>query len=367
MLDRLVAKYGGKVANLFDTQEQAVSLQVGNIAAGNPAYTSGQTVVFDRQYLRGASRQDVRGALIHELTHAYGVGATPSGRPGPSVETYADYARYVLNKNEDPDWQPSEAVLQLAQERDMQRPTGTDNNGPSPVQAPAADNSHQRNNYTNQRTHQDVTIGYENPGGMAALPPLDAASTANYYAQLGNYYALYENERATLRAQRVGAKAEAKVALADVKAQLVPSLASAENAQIDRGTLGGSADMQERIGLKGAAASDRAAIRGQLHADIAASRLAEQQAALVLYQNQTGLEAEKLAQQQTMLADQLERNAIISGAESMADAQRAAYEAIMGQLADDRKPTKPPRRTRPRYRDGYTETSTGTWQTGGGF
>lgn len=173
-------------------------------------------------------------------------------------------------------------------------------------------------------------IDYTNPGGMSALPPLDPASTANYYSQLAGLYAGYQNQLQGLKLQRIGAKADFRDAAAGIRAQKIGDLASVENQQIERGLLGSSADLQQRTGVRaGAAAAIQTAKREKLMT-IAGTRLEGQAAGINYFMGVQGLEAQKLAQQQTLLAQQLQQNLIVSGQESSMDVLQAIYESLTG-------------------------------------
>lgn len=200
---------------------------------------------------------------------------------------------------------------------------------------PRPEGNRARNNTTNQRTHTNPpnTPGnppdYVNPGGAAALPSLSPASTANYYAQLGNLYSIYQNQLAASKAERVGLRATARVQKVDIRGQLIGGLAGEENAAVGRGILGSSADLQERAGIRGAAASAQADVNAQTLQGLGASRLADQAAGLTFAQGGMTLEAQKLAEQQTALAQQLQTNAIISGAEMQTDALTKLYKSLL--------------------------------------
>jgi hypothetical protein len=183
-----------------------------------------------------------------------------------------------------------------------------------------------RNTFANVLSKNQVN--YQNPGGKSALPSLDPASTANYYSQLAGLYAGYQNQLIALKQQRIGAKADFRDAAAQIRAQKVSDLASVENAAIERGVVGSSADLQNRIAVRGAAAAGiQSAKRGKLEA-IAGTRIAAQQAGIDYFMGVQGLEAQKLAQQQQLLAQQLERNLIISGQETQMDALKGIYESL---------------------------------------
>ena len=185
------------------------------------------------------------------------------------------------------------------------------------------------NTAVNKGTKQNV---YTNPGGAAALPSLDPAQTQNYYSQLQTLYGQYENTIAGLRAQRVGLHSGFVQAKAGIRSQLISGLAGAENSAIERGMTGGTADLQARSDVRGQASAAQATAKNDMLQQLAQNRIGEQGAALQFYQGKTGLEAQSLAQQQQLLAQQLQNNLIVSGQESQMDALKQMYQSFMTQF-----------------------------------
>jgi len=177
------------------------------------------------------------------------------------------------------------------------------------------------------------TIDYTNPGGASALPSLDPAQTANYYRQLAGLYAGYQNQLLQLKQERIGAKADFRDAAAQIRAQKIGDLATVENQAIERGVLGSSADLQGRSAVRGAAEAGIQQARRTKLETIAATRLAGQAAGIDYFMGMQGLEAQKLAQQQQLLASQLQQNLIVSGQETQMDIMAAIYKSLTGGAA----------------------------------
>jgi hypothetical protein len=199
---------------------------------------------------------------------------------------------------------------------------GTDGNGPK-----VGDGGRQRNTMANLLSKYQVD--YKNPGGAQALPALDPASTANYYSQLGGLYAGYQTQLLAQKQQRVGLRAGFGEAQAGIRAQLVSGISQTQNANIERGVAGSSAASQQEIGVRADAAAQTATAKRQMLEGLAGSRLQDQQAGVDFFQSSQQLEAQKLAQQQATLAQQLQSNLIVSGQETQMDALKAIYQSLM--------------------------------------
>ena len=66
---------------------------------------------------------------------------------------------------------------------------------------------------------------------------------------------------------------------------------------------------------------------------VAGTRIAGQQAGIDYFMGVQGLEAQKLAQQQDLLAQQLQQNLIVSGQESQMDVLQQIYQSLSGAMA----------------------------------
>jgi cell wall-associated NlpC family hydrolase len=201
---------------------------------------------------------------------------------------------------------------------------------------PLPDPKRKRNtsNNINSKTVDPYSAQKPNPGGAAALPSLDPAQTANYYAQLQGLFAQYQNQITALKQQRVGLRAGFMEAKAGIKTDLISGLAGAEGSAESRGVLGSSADAENRTNIVGAAAAARAEAKNTMRTGIAQTKLQAAQSATDYFMGVSQLEASKLASQQAALSDQLTRNAIISGLEGGGPGGLGAPPGYKGPVAE---------------------------------
>lgn len=340
MAARVERRYGGRIAQMFGVDQGSVRFQLSSDIA-NPAWTSGNTISINPQYAwRG--KGDVRGALIHELTHAYGVGAGTN-----KVETYADLARYRLNHG-DPGWEPSKAVLRMA---------GTDGNGPRAGVDPYS----RRNSNT---TRHDASKASGKPG-LPVLGPEFAAAQAQ---QLAGIQQQLLSTLAALKSQKGAARAQFTLDKAGAKAQRIDDMASTVNAALDRGVLGSSFDLSARAGVVADEAAAINAARMQK-----ATTLEQLRLAAISAQNQAGIDtagvaAQGAAQQAALAIQQYQAGAY--------DRQMRGYQDLYRQILERLQA----RRGGRRYGyPGMTATGNGGpngtvgtilpggWQSGGGF
>ena len=275
------------------------------------------TVFINRDYWANASRKDRGGMLVHELTHLARGDESSAG----NAEQVADAVRLSITGRAG-GWTPSTEARQIANKRgwldDMAGPGMADTTKPG---------GRARNTFANLLSHNKVD--YQNPGGAAAIPSLSPAQTANYYSQLGGLYSAYQNRLSELKQARLGAKASFRAEASGISGERNAALAASQNAAIERGMLGSSAASQEEMGIRGAAAAERQRLLAERRETIAGTRLAEGEAATDYFQGAASLEASRLADQQAMLADQLQNNLIVSGQETQMDALKAIYRAYM--------------------------------------
>lgn len=159
----------------------------------------------------------------------------------------------------------------------------------------------------------------KNTGGAKALPAMSPAQNAAYYSQMQALFSQYQNQLMQLKQERVGLRTGFRQARTDIRGELIGGLSDVQNSNIERGTYGGSAGYQQEIGVRAEADQARAAAKTEMLQGLAYNKIAKQGAAIDYQMGLAQLQAEKLAQQQEQLAAQLERNAIISGFERMAD------------------------------------------------
>lgn len=238
LLNQMAVKFGPQVASLFNqpyfapTDIRVDSTPEGGAASG--AYHG--DIVFDREWLKNANRKDIRGALIHEITHVQGLGAT-EGYGARGEETYADLARAALNPHEVKGWSPTQTVLDLAEKKGID--VGAyDNNGPK-----AGKGNRQRNALTNGR------------GGAVPPPPVSPGQAVDYAGQTANATQTLYAKLAALQAQAGVVKSQFKMDRVAVRQQRVAGQVAAEADASARGGLGSSADLTARAGVDAAASS----------------------------------------------------------------------------------------------------------------
>jgi hypothetical protein len=195
------------------------------------------------------------------------------------------------------------------------------------------------NGVGNRKTKQNPLAGsVPDFGGKQTLmelplPALSPESTANYYAQLGNLYSSLQLQLAASKQARVGIKADARVGMADARATAIGEMAGAVNSGLDRGILNSSIDLEARSGVRAAHAGAKAQIQADKREGLAATRLADQGAALDYQAGSLALEGQRIAEIQNTLRDQLLQNSIVSGLEGQVDALQSVYEALAGMSA----------------------------------
>lgn len=131
---------------------------------------------------------------------------------------------------------------------------------------PAPDPNRKLNDYRANLLTPSNPFTY--PGGYYG-PEMAAAFTSKLAALRQSY----ESNLASYAGQRKNIKAGFRQQVAGIRGQEVSSMVQAEGRAVERGVLGGSADVKNRIG-----------IRSQTTADLEAARLAKQQDILDTYQ-----------------------------------------------------------------------------------
>jgi len=164
------------------------------------------------------------------------------------------------------------------------------------------------------------TPTFINPGGLAALPSLTPYDTAQWYAQLQSTMADLQYRNAAIRAQRVGVKAALQPILADIKTEKITGLNQVREQAIGQGLYGGSAELEQEIGVRGQAASARAEAKTGVISQLQQLKLENQYNTGKMAMTLQQLQAAKLAGQETQLASALGSNTIISGAEASINA-----------------------------------------------
>lgn len=306
---------------------------MGNLAKGTAGQASyGGGITFDKQFLRTADRKDFRGALIHELTHTQ-----DKNYLGDKAETRADLARFMLNPKETADWKPSADVRAMARDRgDMAEYRG----------GKVGEGNRRREGQGNKESKKVPGAGGKTPGA-AALPAMTPAQTAAYYDQLSGLYQTYQNQLMDLRQQRVGLRTAFKTQRTDIRGEMIGGLADAQNAGIERGTLGGSAQAQGEIGIRAEAEQARSAAKNEMLQGLAYNRIAQTQAATDYFAGGAALRAQQLAQQQEQLATALQNNTMISDSESRRGGTNGGNGSGGGAGAQEKRHLRDPNNTPP--------------------
>lgn len=316
---QILRQYLPEVAQLFGVRNPGqISIQVGNLPPKLAAEASFQEgiITLDQDFLESASRPDIRGAIIHEATHAIGVG---HGKPDKRVEDLADYARYVLNPKDRPDWEPSEGVLRIAERRDdMLKPqtggSGTRNNGPRTGRG--YDGRRARNTFTNAQSKTPVA------------PLLSPGQTAGYAQQLAALQSQYTTQRSGIKAQGGAVNAEVKSAYADIRANQIASMAEAESAAIANGVVGSSADLGARAGVDIAAGASRADAKAARNNAMMQLRLAQMQAQTDYQSGIAGVAIDKATAQAELANQQFMQDQF----DALAQNYQAIYQSILQRL-----------------------------------
>lgn len=248
LAERFINRYSGRVQRFWGDQAVANPSgwganvdQLKNASASADAGSG--TINFDRNFLLDSSKRDLRGAVIHELTHAFGVGSQGNGN---AVETKADYARYMLNPAEAGYWNPSQAVLAMADKLGGTPVSAGPNGGP-----PVGNNRRDRNTVVNNASHGATGQGYQ--------APVSSASAVQYGNDLAAARYQYLAQLAALRMQKPLIRQDYRQGMLNARQAGIAGVGAAESAGIASGMLGSSADLAARAGAVGQMTADQAA------------------------------------------------------------------------------------------------------------
>lgn len=345
---RVENQYGNKLAKMLGVAQADVRFRVG--AAGGGTYTNGTRITIDpRMVSRG---RDTKGMIVHELTHAY---EQSQGVAGKKVEALADAARsrLGLGGGEGYSSKYEDKLAQLnrgAFRRVAQGQAGGNvaeyrgsSTGSSRMKGPnASSNGQGANKVPGSRSGAGQ-------GGAKALPALTPAQNASYYDQLAASYAGYQNTLMGLRQERVGLRTAFKTERTAIRGELIGNLSGIQNSNIERGTLAGSAAMQEEIGARADAETQRSAAKNEMLQGLAYNRISQSQAAVDYAMQRATLESQKLAQQQEQLANQLENNTIQGGLEKLLNATNDSNASRSGAGGGDKPAVNPPNQKPPNF------------------
>lgn len=186
-----------------------------------------------------------------------------------------------------------------------------------------------RNTMTNMMSKQGFPK--MNPQGISGggLPTLDPSATANYYGQLQTLQSQLMTTIAGLRAERKSFRGAAQVARKDVRQEAFGAMNETVNASLERGMLGSSNDLSNRIGVKAAMSSGITDVNRQLFEQLAQNRINEQQAALSYEQGVQQVEAQAISQRMNLAAQELQNKLAIQVAQMQAAAAQTSSDAQM--------------------------------------
>ena len=255
-VNRLSGRFAPQVATLFGLGNTAAptTLTLEQLSGGAAAAAvKGGGIAFDPNYLRTASKADIRGAVIHELTHVAGVG---DGKSSARVEALADYARLSLNRG-NPEWQASDEAKAIYEKRGDMAGPGSNNTG---------NVNSNKNTLLNQ--YSKATPSGSNPQPA----PLDPNSYGAYASQVMGLQQQLAAAMALSRAGISSARGEAMVARQDIRAGRIQGTADAEAAALANGVVGSSADLANRAGVVASAGAEREAVGAAKRLAIAEQR-----------------------------------------------------------------------------------------------
>lgn len=184
-----------------------------------------------------------------------------------------------------------------------------------------------RNTFNNLMSKQGFNPGNVVSGG--GLPTLDPSSVANYYSQLQTLQSTLATQLAGFRQQRVGLRGEAMVQRADIRTQGREALVAGIGDVTERGVLGGSADLENRIKTRAATASGVADVNRQLYDQLAQTKIEGQLARLAATQQAQGLASGVLAQRMDLAAQEQQNQIALRVARMQAQASATSTAAEM--------------------------------------
>lgn len=232
---------------------------------GAAALSGGGHTAVSRGLMQRGDRADIRGALIHELTHrydeAYGL---------KDSETRADAVRLAVNGRRGSlqgaynQWEPGRGVTKYARQQgwgaaggnqhgqgnnDMAGHSGTNRNGPTYA-------NRNRNTTRNNASHGTGASGnrpdfpkYPLKGnGPAPMPTLMPSQEAGYATQIAGLQRNLAAAQALAKANIAAARGQYQSAHAEADKTQIDETATAVNHALDSHTFGSSFDLGARAG-----------------------------------------------------------------------------------------------------------------------
>jgi len=145
------------------------------------------------------------------------------------------------------------------------------------------------------------------------VPPLGPTDALSYNQQLQELHAQWRDLLTSVRLQAAQAKSGFRSQRGDIRRAMRTGLTEAEGAALDRGTLGSSTDLQERVGVRGQAQRAVEDARGQKQTSLAQLALAKQQGRRNLDLGIANVESMKSAAQAMQAIQQFQEGTLLSG------------------------------------------------------
>ncbi len=332
---RTEAKYGRDIAQLLGVPQRSVTYSLGQLN-GAAAETRGQAITIDKDYFE--SKKDLRGAIVHELAHAYM--AVPGNKvPSKWVEGTADYARAELTKT--PGWKPNNQVraLQRVGEDRARRFASLAAQGKFKEELVAYTNGPRagrgsgraRTGGTNRRSKGGNANG-------AYAPPLPPGQSWGFAQQIAALQQGYGATLAGIQAEVGAVKSQKLSALGDIREQRIAGAAAAESDALSRGIgVGSSAHLEAQGANIATAAGAKVDVRSQTSAALAALRAQKMGAQSDLMLGVAGVQADKAAAQAELANQRYMQDLIATQTESYQSLYKDALKKILAAKGRDPK------------------------------
>jgi hypothetical protein len=242
--NQVARRYGPELSRLLGVPAASVTFH--KAPGEDVASTSGTSIGLNPAWFKGANRRDAKGAIVHELTHAYQ--GVPSGTASSkAIEAIADAARSKLGLGAGSGYSSGlEGRLTGLNDRQFGRVSrglsegkGLDMPNVQPGPKPGRGAGHLRNTGANANSK----------AGAGAYAALSASQAQDFAAQAAGLEDAYTQALMAIKQQRGQVKAAAMTGRADVKATAISDMASTEGQASQAGILGSSVDTAARAGV----------------------------------------------------------------------------------------------------------------------
>ena len=302
--------------------------------------TSGTSITIDPDYLRGATRQDLQGALVHELTHAYQqVPGGYTGAAGKLIEPMADYARATLTHT--PGWTASPEVRQLlhmAPGAVRRMSTALANGTYKPgmyrrAEATVRQPNGPRQDPTTGRLDQAATNTRSKNGGFipSGAPAIGASQSQALTQSLAAAQSSYMNALADIRAKGGSIRGQYQSAVADIRTKRIGDMAAAESGAIANGIIGSSSDLTNRAGVIAGAKGSRIDARTARSEAIGALQVQKMQAGTDYQTQLANISQQKAAAEADLQAQRFQNGLMAQQQASYQDLYQAALKKLLAQ------------------------------------